>query len=94
MFKGEILYVLSKKRDREQTTAVPDGVKIVGRSDDPARDQDFSVIRWAPRERRRADVARESYSPEGAGGRRESRSRQLAGRNRGVRWANRGKIAG
>jgi len=44
MFKGEILYVLSKKRDREQTTAVPDGVKIVGRSDDPARDQDFSVI--------------------------------------------------
>ena len=44
MFKGEILYVLSQQRDREQTTAVPDGVKIVGRSDDPARDQDSSVI--------------------------------------------------
>jgi hypothetical protein len=44
MFKGEILYILSREPDREQTTAVPDGVKIVGRSDDPARDQDFSVI--------------------------------------------------
>jgi len=44
MFKGEILYVLSRERDPEQTTAVPDGVKIVGRSDDLARDQDFSVI--------------------------------------------------
>ena len=43
MFKGEILYVLSRERDREQITGVPDGVKIVGRAMTP-RDQDFSVI--------------------------------------------------